>query len=32
MTAALLQVDKIEVVYKRVITAVQGVTLAVGEQ
>ena len=32
MTAALLQVDKIEVVYKRVITAVQGVTLLVGER
>ena len=32
MTAALLQVDKIEVVYKRVITAVQGVTLSVGER
>ncbi len=31
MTAPLLQVDKIEVVYKRVITAVQGVTLSVGE-
>lgn len=29
MNAPLLQVDKIEVVYKRVITAVQGVTLAV---
>jgi branched-chain amino acid transport system ATP-binding protein len=28
----LLQVDKIEVVYTRVITAVQGVTLAVGEK
>ena len=27
-----LQVEKIEVVYKRVITAVQGVTLTVGEQ
>ena len=32
MTAPLLQVDKIEVVYKRVITAVQGVTLSVGER
>ena len=30
MSDALLQVDKIEVVYKRVITAVQGVTLSVG--
>jgi branched-chain amino acid transport system ATP-binding protein len=30
MSEALLQVDKIEVVYKRVITAVQGVTLSVG--
>jgi len=30
MNAPLLQVEKIEVVYKRVITAVQGVTLAVG--
>lgn len=29
---SLLQVDKIEVVYKRVITAVQGVTLSVGEK
>jgi branched-chain amino acid transport system ATP-binding protein len=29
MSEALLQVDKIEVVYKRVITAVQGVTLSV---
>jgi branched-chain amino acid transport system ATP-binding protein len=29
---ALLQVEKIEVVYKRVITAVQGVTLSVGEK
>ncbi|MGE0565874.1 MAG: ABC transporter ATP-binding protein [Pseudolabrys sp.] len=28
----LLQVEKIEVVYKRVITAVQGVTLSVGEK
>jgi len=28
----LLRVDKIEVVYKRVITAVQGVTLAVGDK
>jgi branched-chain amino acid transport system ATP-binding protein len=32
MTAWLLQVDKAEVVYKRVITAVQGVTLSVGER
>ncbi|MGB9017227.1 MAG: ABC transporter ATP-binding protein [Pseudolabrys sp.] len=32
MTPPLLQVDKIEVVYKRVITAVQGVTLSVGER
>ncbi len=32
MSGALLQVEKIEVVYKRVITAVQGVTLSVGEQ
>jgi branched-chain amino acid transport system ATP-binding protein len=32
MTAPLLQVEKIEVVYKRVITAVQGVTLSVGER
>src|SRR5215471_18758101 len=32
MTTAVLQVDKIEVVYKRVITAVQGVTLSVGER
>ncbi len=32
MNGALLQVDKIEVVYKRVITAVQGVTLSVGER
>ena len=30
MSEALLQVEKIEVVYKRVITAVQGVTLSVG--
>jgi branched-chain amino acid transport system ATP-binding protein len=30
MSEPLLQVDKIEVVYKRVITAVQGVTLSVG--
>jgi branched-chain amino acid transport system ATP-binding protein len=29
MSAPLLQVDKVEVVYKRVITAVQGVTLSV---
>jgi branched-chain amino acid transport system ATP-binding protein len=29
---ALLQVEKIEIVYKRVITAVQGVTLSVGEK
>ena len=29
MSGALLQVDKIEVVYKRVITAVQGITLSV---
>jgi branched-chain amino acid transport system ATP-binding protein len=29
---SVLQVDKIEVVYKRVITAVQGVTLTVGEK
>lgn len=32
MNDALLQVDKIEVVYKRVITAVQGVTLSVGQR
>ena len=32
MTAPLLQVDKIEVVYKRVITAVQGVNLSVEER
>lgn len=32
MTGALLQVEKIEVVYKRVITAVQGVSLSVGER
>ena len=32
MSTALLQVEKIEVVYKRVITAVQGVTLSVGER
>lgn len=31
MNAPLLQVEQIEVVYKRVITAVQGVTLAVSE-
>jgi len=30
MSDALLQVEKIEVVYKRVITAVQGITLSVG--
>src|SRR5207342_115881 len=30
MSDALLQVEKIEVVYKRVITAMQGVTLSVG--
>jgi len=30
MSAPLLQVDNIEVVYKRVVTAVQGVSLAVG--
>jgi branched-chain amino acid transport system ATP-binding protein len=30
--SALLAIDKIEVVYKRVITAVQGVTLSVGEK
>jgi branched-chain amino acid transport system ATP-binding protein len=30
--SALLRVDNIEVVYKRVITAVQGVTLSVGER
>ncbi|HKS84956.1 MAG TPA: ABC transporter ATP-binding protein [Pseudolabrys sp.] len=30
MSDALLQVEKIEVVYKRVVTAVQGVTLSVG--
>ncbi len=30
MSDALLQVDKLEVVYQRVITAVQGVTLSVG--
>jgi branched-chain amino acid transport system ATP-binding protein len=30
MSEALLQVEKIEVVYKRVITAVQGITLSVG--
>lgn len=29
---ALLQIEKIEVVYKRVITAVQGVTLSVGDK
>ena len=32
MTAPLLHVEKIEVVYKRVITAVQGVTLAVPDR
>jgi branched-chain amino acid transport system ATP-binding protein len=32
MSATLLQVEKIEVVYKRVITAVQGVTLSVAER
>jgi branched-chain amino acid transport system ATP-binding protein len=32
MTTPLLQVEKIEVVYKRIITAVQGVSLAVGER
>jgi branched-chain amino acid transport system ATP-binding protein len=32
MNAPLLQVDKIEVVYKRVITAVQGVTLVVPDK
>jgi branched-chain amino acid transport system ATP-binding protein len=32
MSEPLLQVEKIEVVYKRVITAVQGVTLSVGER
>jgi len=32
MTASLLHVEKIEVVYKRVITAVQGVTLAVPDR
>ena len=32
MTTAVLQVDKIEVVYKRVITAVQGVTLSVRDR
>ena len=32
MTTPLLQVDKIEVVYKRVITAVQGVNLSVKER
>ncbi len=32
MTGALLQVDKIEVIYKRVITAVQGITLSVGDR
>ena len=30
--SALLQIDGIEVVYKRVITAVQGVTLSVSER
>ena len=32
MSEPLLQVDKIEVVYQRVITAVQGVTLSVAER
>ena len=32
MTAFVLEVDKIEVVYKRTITAVQGVTLSVAER
>jgi branched-chain amino acid transport system ATP-binding protein len=32
MTALVLEVDKIEVVYKRAITAVQGVTLSVAER
>jgi branched-chain amino acid transport system ATP-binding protein len=32
MTALVLEVDKIEVVYKRTITAVQGVTLSVAER
>jgi branched-chain amino acid transport system ATP-binding protein len=32
MTAVVLEVDKIEVVYKRTITAVQGVTLSVAER
>ncbi len=32
MTVPLLQIEKVEVVYKRVITAVQGVTLSVGER
>jgi branched-chain amino acid transport system ATP-binding protein len=32
MTAPLLQVEKIEIVYKRVITAVQGVTLSVADR
>lgn len=32
MSAPLLQVEKVEVVYKRVITAVQGVTLSVAER
>jgi len=32
MSAPLLQIEKIEVVYKRVITAVQGVTLSVPER
>ncbi|MGB8578001.1 MAG: ATP-binding cassette domain-containing protein, partial [Pseudolabrys sp.] len=32
MSEPLLQVDKIEVVYKRVITAVQGVTLSVAKR
>jgi len=32
MSRVLLQVEKVEVVYKRVITAVQGITLSVGER
>src|SRR5262249_45598273 len=32
MTSPLLQVEKIEVVYKRAITAVQGVTLSIAER
>src|SRR5438105_14766536 len=32
MSEPLLQVDKIEVVYKRVVTAVQGVTLSVAKR